>query len=913
MTELTENQLDLSRAWKAVYIGAGKAINWVNEVAPHASEVGSVAERLQRDLYRARNLARSLKRVSITPMGIGFFGLSQAGKSYLISALAADASGRLETQLGPRKLDFIEHVNPVGGGKEATGLVTRFTRRANPSPESAFPVELRLFREMEIAIILANAWFEDFDHDRLVNSTVTEASVLAVLEPLRNRINSETIPGFSADDVVALWDYIEHKYSAKTHILNSTQYWAEAIKLVPNLSVQERGQFFSILWGRVPQITDTFVQLASVLHRLGLADTVYAPISSLVSEGKDGKLVKTNSIMNVDILSRLGQSGNTILQVRPSVDGNLGALTDVQPAEIAALTSELIFRLTNDPSNNIVNSVDLLDFPGYRSRQKYLDIQEAADSSDSNPVAKLLLRGKVAYLFERYTREQEMNALVMCTSTDKQSEVVGVGPVLKTWIDLTQGDSPQKRAVRPAGLIWALTMCDIFVTRALDNPAQYSGACSNMLKLTMIERFGNEEWMGEWSTGQPFNNTYLVRKPRIENTFIQLDTNKDEIGLQTQKQDALEALGKMFISDELSKRHVKEIDEAWLAMLKLNDGGIGRFSDYFKSVDINVKLNRIREQLDEFSAQLLPRLEVFYEAGGEGELDKKKVLANFIIQPFVVTANGKYVIGELLAYMCMPAQVLRDLYLSGNFEASPEKKALPEEISLEKKGFIDIWEKLNEVIAAPAMPDSGTDSSSLTQSLDVPELQTHEHLFARAAFDAWATHLRGIPQREGLLAMLKLPKDAVSALVNELIVCAERLELPLQLANTLLKRAQTGVRRDDLVERQVLISCLLLDDFSAWFGYLQLPESDRPTGLLGRRQSLFSFLKPEVPAMLPLLPGQAVDHSAIFADDWISGVAICTKENTGHRKGREITPEQNEALGKVLAAFHMGAEQEAYS
>ena len=81
------------------------------------------------------HLARSLQRVATTPMGVGFFGLSQAGKSYLILSLAAGQNERLETLMGGRRVDFLKHVNPAGVGKEATGLVTRFSRHAKASDD----------------------------------------------------------------------------------------------------------------------------------------------------------------------------------------------------------------------------------------------------------------------------------------------------------------------------------------------------------------------------------------------------------------------------------------------------------------------------------------------------------------------------------------------------------------------------------------------------------------------------------------------------------------------------------------------------------------------------------------------------------------------------------------------------------
>lgn len=187
MTALTPQQISLQSEWNSVFEGAGKAIDWVDQVAENAGEVRTVSEALTRKLYKARNVARSLRRVSTTPMGIGFFGLSQAGKSHLINTLAADQSGKLRSQFGHTELNFEDHVNPQGGGAEATGVVTRLSRVAAPSPDPAFPVELRLFREIEVAIVLVNSWFEEFDHDtdNLAQFRTTKAMLDAVLPGLQ--------------------------------------------------------------------------------------------------------------------------------------------------------------------------------------------------------------------------------------------------------------------------------------------------------------------------------------------------------------------------------------------------------------------------------------------------------------------------------------------------------------------------------------------------------------------------------------------------------------------------------------------------------------------------------------------------------------------------------------------------------
>lgn len=102
---------------------------------------GSSGEALLRESNR---LARALRKEAATAarkMCVGVFGPSQSGKSYLISALAQDADGSLLAALGDESADFIQDINPAGG-KESTGLVTRFTLTPSGAP-TMFPVKLR--------------------------------------------------------------------------------------------------------------------------------------------------------------------------------------------------------------------------------------------------------------------------------------------------------------------------------------------------------------------------------------------------------------------------------------------------------------------------------------------------------------------------------------------------------------------------------------------------------------------------------------------------------------------------------------------------------------------------------------------------------------------------------------------------
>lgn len=152
----------LRDAWRAVSEQASAAVSWINSTR-HVKKVDNEADDGIERLYCVKNEADRMLRVAGTAPALGLFGPSQAGKSFLVSSLAASADGRLRTRMGETVLDFIDDINPRGNGKESTGLVTRFTRKGEPEKDPKFCVPLRLFGECDIAKILINSCFNDFD------------------------------------------------------------------------------------------------------------------------------------------------------------------------------------------------------------------------------------------------------------------------------------------------------------------------------------------------------------------------------------------------------------------------------------------------------------------------------------------------------------------------------------------------------------------------------------------------------------------------------------------------------------------------------------------------------------------------------------------------------------------------------
>ena len=891
----------LTQHWAAIHTGAGEAIRWIGDVRRSAPRLDNEADDLILSLRRVRNTARRLGGVSGLPMTVGFFGLSQAGKSYLISTLAAGVNGKLETDFGGNRLDFLTHVNPPGGGKEATGLVTRFSRTARPGPDD-FPLELKLFGEVEVAKVLANSFFNDFNTEKVLYR-FDETAIRQLLKELGKRRQLKPVPGVSEDDVVALWDYLQGSFPASLGGL-AGYYWPAAVELAPWLAVEDRTRLFSIFWGEINELSEAYLSFARTLSSLGNADRVFAPLDALVRQTDKG-LSQADSIMNVDMLERLGKDSDKRIGVRPFIDGELRAPVELSLAQLAALTVELVFPLVEPTSEPLFEQVDLLDFPRYRRRlsvESLDDVRRAVSSDEASPVAQLILRGKVAYLFERYTDSQEMNVLIVCTPSNKQSDVTAVGPVLTRWIDKTQGSKPEERALRKPGLLWAITMFDMRIGSDLDKGEdllRLGWGSGGMMKMTMLERFGQYTWLQEWTAGQPFDNTFLVRKPRMKVTFLDVQ-NGEETGISAAAQDSLALMRSTFGEDETVQRHVNQPLQAWDAMLELNDGGMGRISQYLRGVALReVKLERIGEQLDDVLHLLDSRLGHWFQAEGAGELEKKRKLAK---QIFDAVWPRRILLGELLQKMQLPDDLVRGLYLRAG-DDEPLAVASDAGNGAATGGALNLGDGLTHDDGFDLFGDSEPAAVSSASAAPLRSSGSDAR-FAQAVLREWIGHLRHLPEDVRLMTYLGFAKPAVEALVDEIITAASRLDLQTRLLRAIVSTEQIGTKREQLAGRQVLTAKTVLGDFIGWLSFIEMPVELRPDSRIERGAKLFQAPPVIVPGKLPQLPAQSLEHTRNYVGDWLVALTKIAEDNAGHSAGREITPEQNEALGKVLATLH---------
>ncbi|MDQ1211358.1 virulence factor SrfC family protein [Pantoea anthophila] len=881
---MNNHQNTLQQGWAAIAQGCQDALSWVNDVRTGSRRLDNEADKLTLDLLRTRNLANSLSQVSTTPMTVGFFGISQAGKSYLISALAAGSNGELEARYGSKVVNFIREVNPVGGGKEATGLVTRFTRHAPEAPEG-YPIPLRLFSEIDLAKILANTWFNDFDHEQL--DYKIEERIEERLRPyLQYAGQPSANNGVSPEDVVALWDYVNASFKNSVGTLEHA-WLQQALAIAPALSSHERAEFFSLLWGEQRELTEIYRSLAQVLAKLNHATMVFAPLDTLTDHSN-------GSIMNVDSLSRLGSSQDRSVEIRFWQEDHQVGKAVLTQAELAALTSELIFPLADVANPSVTEQVDLLDFPGYRGRLKLTDVKDAVQGGQ-NPVSQLLLRGKVAYLFERYTDNQEMNALVVCASSVKQSDVSDVGPVLTRWVNKTQGKKAEERGKNNPGLFWAITMCDLRIADNLKkSESQLQEAWEGMLQMTLLERFEQYSWLTEWSPGKPFNNCFLVRKPGMETPFLTLEDGSNsesaiEAGISERHREVLDTMGRLFSAGKRVSNHIAEPQTAWREMLKLNDGGISHLTKGLRNVaNLEYKLQRLHEQLKQCRLEKVDKhLGRWYQHDGEGQLVRKQAIARELWQGLSASPQS---MGEIISRLDLSSNELRSIYLSIR-EQDPDPQAGVEQrpqnaFAASLFGSNPFGEESN---------DEQTTASELT-----PERIGQDDEFAHRAFKAWVAHLRELPNQNAYWQQLGIKNEAISLLCEELITAATRQDLEGTLKRALAGQEQAGALRQQLLARQTLRAQLAIRDFIAWFGYLAMPESQVPESYIGEKKKVFARQVSLASDELPQLPAVAPQPGVTYMGDWLSALMKITLDNAGHSATSDISAEQNQRLGQII-------------
>lgn len=887
-------QAELKEAIGELEGGASEARLWTERVAAHAASVAHQADSIIDASRRARLAARRLASAAARNNCVGVFGPSQAGKSYLVSALARPQGERLDIVFADEERDFLREINPPGD-RESTGLVTRFTI-ARGAQDPAYPVALRLLTETDLVKILANSFFLDFDPNNMTVEPPDEAAIRTAVKAAEAAAGAAEARHL--DDVVLfdLAEYFQRNFSSRIGAFSRADYWQGLIRTAGRLPLRRRAALFALLWGNLESFTNLFVQLVEALDQIGHAADARAAINGLVPR-ETGNPPVPNSIIDVAVLSRLGTAvdNGDLIALLPIVDGKPGQPASLPRATLTALIAEVSLVIAKEPWP-FFEHTDLLDFPGARSRLKLSGLP--ADAGDrQTQTRELYLRGKIAYLFQRYTDELELTSMLLCMPPSV-AEVKDLALMVRNWITATHGATPERRRGIKNALFLILTKHDLeFLEKGGETAESRAGKWDRRLHASLLELYGKDGWPADWD-GKPFANTLFLRNPGMKQVHLMdyADVQTlEEAGPAAASAGLIADYRQAFMSSEAVARHFARREEAWDAAMAPNDGGVAFLVQRLMEVlDPGLKRRQAAERLIEAATALERPLRGFYHAEGDagrqqrdealqrlrrelhGRLRKEdfRHLAHFLDQLMLPEADVRGVFLNVAA--------LREDELEEDAPA-PEPAAQPD----------DPWD---------ADPWAATSTGDAHTARPARRRAERPDVFATRVLNLWAARLRGLQQDERALELLDLPAMLVGQVVDELLIGAERAGLSERIADDVRRETlSVGARWVDAADRVIEIATFVINDFVAYLGYGALPPAERPgfpEPPQERQRPVFSPASLRRPGSE--LGDQRERMDIAFFVDWGVALRRFGNDNIGHAAGREISDEENQALGRLL-------------
>ena len=879
---------ELVEAAERLAKGGAAARQWVREVRTTSVSVDNEALSLTGATRRAENIARKVRGAAGRRNCVGVFGPSQAGKSYLVSALARRPGGALTADFAGRRHDFLREINPPGD-RESTGLVTRFTLQPSSAGNPEYPVSLRLLSEIDLVKILANSFFSDFDQNNAQLKLAGGEEVRRAVEKARGRVKPQAAAHLDEIELFDLGEYFRQYFANQAATLGAAGYWEQLIELAARLSLQDRAELFGVLWNGLPDFTELFVRLAEGLEQLHHAPEANVEIGALIPREANGQ---PRSIIDVAILKQLGTEADAadLLKVVPLTSKGAGAPVSLPRALLTALVAELRIVMTEKPWD-FFEHTDLLDFPGARGRLKLIDLP--VDAGDrGRQLHELLLRGKVAYLFQRFTEERELTSMLLCMPPSVQ-EVKDLPAMVREWIMVTHGNREARSKVANA-LFLVLTKFDLdFIEKGGETSESRRGKWDRRLNASFLDLYGASDWPHDWN-GKPFANTFFLRNPGMKQEHIieyeSIEKNPDgserlvERGAAPAKAALLSELRGAFVDSPLAAMHFNDLPTAWDAAFRPNDGGVSYLVEKLSQVlKPGLKAHQIAERLAEEVVTLDGKLRRFYLGDDEDTRQKREQELMALRRSLFNDSarDGFHNFFKLLGAFSLGVPEAREVVLN---VAALRIDALAPAGATEK------------VEPDPWANEAG--STAPRRKLD------RAAVFAREIMNAWTDKLRTLSQNEEATRNLGFEGRVIDDVANELIVGATRQGVAERIAGDVRARLQTAnVRWDDgtVADRAATMAAMAIDDYVAYLGFILRPEGERPGFPEPPRQPERPiFPRPPSANGIPVVEPQRSALERQMFLDWGVALRQLGIDNVGFSGGREISPEQNRRLSAIL-------------
>ncbi len=564
------------------------------------------------------------------------YGESQVGKSYLVSSLLSGKHSQFSLQGGDgTQYNFIESVNPPGGGSESTSLVSRFSVNFTPIDEK-FPIKAVLLSPADLILVLCDSFYNDIilketPEVHLFTAEELKLELNAIQESYKGTPSKQSI--LTEDDVLDISDYFD-AYFQKADRIKDSGFFKMIPQLIQSVDPSHWKDVFCLLWNKDHAFTELFGQLISEYQKLDFSQELYLPIESvLYAYGTLLDVKRMHEIYSApDHLEPNYTPSTTVLL-------NNGTQVVFSKSFLCALTAELVFGQPKEliKEKPFLEYTDLLDFPGARSR---MEIQLNAVEKKSIPA--LLLRGKVAYLFNKYSDSERIRILMFCAKHEQAAQRLMPG-LLNNWIEKVIGMDAETRSLYiKTSKISPLFIIGTFFNVNMAYDPLHDGKDQSSLNYRWKQRFDTTlakeyievenptySWFNNWTSAEPyFRNIFLLRDfeksetpSRLFSGYNQYKEEKEEI-IPPQNPNFRKDLRQSFIDYDFVKKHFEDPAASWDAAASINKDGTALIIEKLTIAASNSKAARqikVKSDLIQINQALMTELRKHYHSADKDE------------------------------------------------------------------------------------------------------------------------------------------------------------------------------------------------------------------------------------------------------------------------------------------------------
>ena len=650
------------------------------------------------------NVRRQLKRLRFSlesNPAIAAFGESQKGKSYVISSLLARKGQQfmVNDPMTGKTYNFVEQLNPITRDTEATGVATRFTK-SYEVPNESYPIMVKVLSIADMLQILCDTAYNDVKSHSVIDREDIDEFMIA--QERRYKGSPKVQEVLDEDDIMNVREYVEeHVGITKAKELLDSRFFDVLARIIPHVQPREWPQLISKLWYDNSDITSLFIRMLQGYETLGFSKKVYIPISALLNT--------TTTLMSSLCLQKLDVASPTTGNVDPNMGTDL--LTEdkkvvggFSKSVLSSIAAEVVFQIPEETiaeeliyntegilddgnrqrllskgwnkkvSKEFLNTVDIFDFPGARAA---LELQEEQIKIELNN--KMMLRGKVRYLFNKYSDERLINVLMLCHDHMQNGPTVMPG-LVEQWVKQNMGASVRERTafldksiVSPLFIIATKFNMDMSHSVQSGGDDQIEKRWEDRYQKVLYEQVLQADslsWFKNWTERGGFKNTYLLRDYKWSGiNGNRLFEGFETSGVETTEIDTVfhKQLRQSFVTSPYVNTFFEDPELAWDAAATMNNDGATRIIENLGIVAANAKESRLYKYISEVKglhAQTLQLMvEYYHDENDENVLQKAISRSGAIVAEFdVVCGKDNYFFGRMIQNLQVSENYVFDFY-----------------------------------------------------------------------------------------------------------------------------------------------------------------------------------------------------------------------------------------------------------